>query len=56
MGLEKGTKAKENRRKSTNIKDVPGKVAPRDKDERREERSSAKHTHLAKENNQKRKS
>ncbi|XP_055402055.1 aspartyl/asparaginyl beta-hydroxylase isoform X15 [Bubalus kerabau] len=56
VGLEKGTKAKENRRKSTNIKDVPGKVAPRDKDERREERSSAKHAHLAKGNNQKRKS
>ncbi|XP_044784684.2 aspartyl/asparaginyl beta-hydroxylase isoform X10 [Bubalus bubalis] len=56
VGLEKGTKAKENRRKSMNIKDVPGKVAPRDKDERREERSSAKHAHLAKGNNQKRKS
>uniref|UniRef100_A0A8C0E184 Aspartyl beta-hydroxylase/Triadin domain-containing protein n=1 Tax=Balaenoptera musculus TaxID=9771 RepID=A0A8C0E184_BALMU len=54
-GLGKGTKTKENRKKSTNIKDISGKAAPKDKDDRKEGRSSAKQAHLAKGSNQKRK-
>uniref|UniRef100_A0A8C6BUX6 Aspartate beta-hydroxylase n=1 Tax=Monodon monoceros TaxID=40151 RepID=A0A8C6BUX6_MONMO len=54
-GLGKGTKAKENRKKSTNIKDSSGKVAPKDKDDRKAGRSSAKQAHVAKGSNEKRK-
>ncbi|XP_019276809.1 aspartyl/asparaginyl beta-hydroxylase isoform X8 [Panthera pardus] len=55
VGLDKSAKAKESRKKSTTIKDTSGKMASRDKDDVKEGRSSSKHAHLAKGNNQKRK-
>ncbi|XP_012578292.1 PREDICTED: triadin-like [Condylura cristata] len=55
VGLDKGTKTKENRKKPTNIKDISSKMASGDNDDRKESRSSTKQPHLAKGNNQKRK-
>lgn len=55
VGLDKGAKTKESRKKSANTKDVSSKMASREKDDRKEGRSSAKHAHLAKGNDQKRK-
>ncbi|XP_010586621.1 aspartyl/asparaginyl beta-hydroxylase isoform X15 [Loxodonta africana] len=52
-GLDKSGKMKENRKKLTNIKEVSSKVLPRNKDDRKEGRSSTRHAHLAKGSNQK---
>nr|XP_020036463.1 aspartyl/asparaginyl beta-hydroxylase isoform X1 [Castor canadensis]XP_020036464.1 aspartyl/asparaginyl beta-hydroxylase isoform X1 [Castor canadensis] len=51
---DKCAKSKENKKKSPNTKDVCNKVASKDKDDRKE-RSFARHAHLAKGNNQKKK-
>ncbi|XP_019489776.1 PREDICTED: aspartyl/asparaginyl beta-hydroxylase-like isoform X7 [Hipposideros armiger] len=53
--LDKGAKTKESRKKSTNTKDISSKMASREKDDRKEGRSSTKHARLAKGDNQKRK-
>ncbi|XP_039105061.1 aspartyl/asparaginyl beta-hydroxylase isoform X3 [Hyaena hyaena] len=53
VGLDGSAKAKEGRKKSTDVRDAPSKMASRDKDNTKEGRSSSKH--LAKGNDQKRK-
>ncbi|XP_035133548.2 aspartyl/asparaginyl beta-hydroxylase isoform X26 [Callithrix jacchus] len=51
VDLEKSAKTKENRKKSTNIKEVSSKMASRDRDDRKESRSSTRYAHLTKGNN-----
>ncbi|XP_060040119.1 aspartyl/asparaginyl beta-hydroxylase-like isoform X7 [Erinaceus europaeus] len=52
---DRGAKTKGNRKKSENIKAISSKVVSKERDDRKEGRSSTKRTHRAKENNQKRK-
>ncbi|XP_036194239.1 aspartyl/asparaginyl beta-hydroxylase isoform X11 [Myotis myotis] len=54
VGPDKGSKTKEDKKKPTNIKDASSKTTSRDKDEKKEGRSS-KQAQVAKGNNQKRK-
>ncbi|XP_059022350.1 aspartyl/asparaginyl beta-hydroxylase isoform X8 [Mustela lutreola] len=55
VGLDRSAIAKESRKKSTNVKDTSGKMASRDKDDAKEGKSSGRHAHSAKGENQKRK-